>query len=113
MPITNEYKYKDRGMIKWAPFDSLFDTFEETSNLSFDLTKKSKIVISEEKSLEIDQLIQEYFNNKVKVIITYYFEGHYLKRSGLIRKLDLIKKAIILDEYLINYQDIYNVTNNI
>ena len=60
---------KDRGMIKWMPFNSLVSNKDVMKSLILEKNKISKPIISEEDSKRIEELVIEayYMHNKVLI----------------------------------------------
>ncbi len=88
---------KDRGMIKWMPFNSLMNGRVIVNNL---LDEKSKIkmpVLSEDEIGEIENNIINAYYTQNKIIVTYYKNGYLLKTKGIIKKIDYTHKIIYLD----------------
>ena len=88
---------KDRGMIKWMPFNSLMNGRIIVNNL---LDEKSKIkmpILSEGEIGEIENNIINAYYTQNKIIITYYKNGYLLKTKSLIKKIDYTRKIIYLD----------------
>ncbi len=88
---------KDRGMIKWMPFNSLMNGRIIVNNL---LDEKSKIkmpILSDDEIGEIENNIINAYYTQNKIIITYYKNGYLLKTKSLIKKIDYTHKIIYLD----------------
>ena len=88
---------KDRGMIKWMPFNSLMNGRVIVNNL---LDEKSKIkmpILSDDEIGEIENNIINAYYTQNKIIITYYKNGYLLKTKSLIKKIDYTRKIIYLD----------------
>ena len=62
---------KDRGMIKWAPFNSLINSQYLINSLVFEKTKINKPTISEEEQKIIEEKIIEALYCQTTIIITY------------------------------------------
>ena len=98
-------KNEDRGMLKWAPFHSVLSEDEVRSYIK----KKHQIEkpeLSEDQIMELENLIVEAYNSKNIVELTIYDNGKFIKRSGIITKLDSIHKAIYLDKKMIMFNSI-------
>lgn len=88
---------KDRGMVKWMPFNSLMNGRIIVNNL---LDEKSKIkmpILSDDEIGEIENNIINAYYTQNKIIITYYKNGYLLKTKSLIKKIDYTRKIIYLD----------------
>ena len=91
---------KDRGMIKWAPFNSLINGKHIVNSLVLEKTKITKPQISEEEQKIIEEKIIEAYYCQEKVLITYYKDGYLYKIHSTIKKIDSIYKTIHLDNTL-------------
>ena len=104
--------YKDRGMIKYQPFDSLTNSAKMKHDIQL---KKNKVVmptLSEDQLEEIDLKIKEAYHNKDKIRISYYFSGNIIKKDVKIILIDYIKKQIVLsDNTKVFYKQIVSVKN--
>lgn len=89
--------YKDRGIIKWAPFDALAGLNEMVNNLINKKGKKDKPILSEDKLSELDLILKEAIGNNNKIMIDYYLDGYIKTTYGLIKRIDEIEKLIQLD----------------
>lgn len=90
----------DRGMIKWAPFNSLINNYQIINDLSIERAKIKKPIISEEEQKLLEEKIIEAFYCQNTIIITYYKDGYLLKSKTKIKKIDSIYKTIYLTNNL-------------
>lgn len=77
------------------------------------LRQKEKIVVpkielSEEMKEELDQKFQEIQKGDM-VTITYFAEDEYLKKTGMISRLDKTAKIIVIVNTKIPFEDVYDV----
>lgn len=99
--------YKDRGIIKWAPFDSLSTFQEEISNLHYELDKVGMPVLSEDQLSTIDELLKEIIEKDIEANIVYYENGYHKNIYSKISKVDLLEdKLFISKDFYINLKDI-------
>lgn len=104
--------YKDRGMIKWQPFDSLTNFKKMKIDLQRKKNKKEMPILSEDQLVNIENIIKEAYFNKNKIKIYYYLNGAILNKEVKIKNIDYYKKQIILsDNTNIYYKQIINVKN--
>ena len=66
--------------------------------------------------IELTEEQVEKISDKLKLIeigqkteIIYYLSGQYFKIIGIVKKIDIIKKQIIIDETRINFIDIFKI----
>jgi len=102
--------YKDRGIMKWAPFDALEGHGAMLEELIYNMMKKEKSSISEDSYNEIESELKKALSKESYVSIDYYKEGYVLKTYGKIKKIDEINKALVLDtQETINFIDVLNL----
>jgi hypothetical protein len=89
--------YKDRGILKWAPFDALTGHNEMISDLIFNLAKKEKPELSEDEFEELNNTIEKAVSNNLCLSIDYYENGYVITTYGKIKKVDSVKKILYLD----------------
>lgn len=88
--------YKDRGIMKWAPFDALSGFNERIKDLKYKLGKKDKPDLLEDKLESLDRTIKEALKDDLELIITYFKDGYFITTYGFIKKIDLYKRTIYL-----------------
>ena len=89
--------YKDRGIMKWAPFDALTGQRDILEELLYNINKKEKTTLSDDENNEINSALLDAFNNKKTISIQYYSDGYSYTTFGIIKKIDTINKVIILN----------------
>ncbi len=98
---------KDRGMMKWTPYRSLVDQKEINQALSEELAAEEKPHISQDKAQEINEILQNYHNQKINI---YFFRHkHRQKISGNLRKIDVNNHFLLIEEDKIFFNEIYNI----
>ncbi len=99
--------YKDRGILKWTPFESLDGRQNTLEDYIFNIGKKEISQISSDEEEEIDKNLKIALAENKIVSITYYFDGYTYTTLGKIHKIDLINKTILLDtEEVISMDDL-------
>lgn len=99
--------YKDRGIIKWAPFDALVGFNSYLSEMIYEKEKISKPVLLEDKLEELDFILSEAFKNKLELQIEYFENGYIKTMYDHIKKIDYTFKEIKLNSNIII--SIYNI----
>ena len=104
--------YKDRGMMKYQPFDSLTNSLAMKHELQLKKNKITKPTLSEDQLEQIDLKIKEAYYNNDSIKIYYYSNGKILNKANKILRIDNIKKIIVLnDNTKIFYKQIVDVKN--
>lgn len=90
-------EYRDRGIVKWAPFDALTGHSAMLENMIYNLSKKQKNSLSDDEYEDINRIVIEAFDSKKIVSIDYFVEGYTYTTFGIIKKLNSVKKELKLD----------------
>lgn len=102
--------YKDRGIIKWAPFDALNGFHETIEAYKYEKGKKDRPILLEDKLNRLDELLKEAIENRVEIQIYYYFDGYIKNIYGHVKKLDRNYRYMILDNGIrLALDDIVNI----
>ena len=105
-------EYKDRGMMKYQPFDSLTNSLAMKHELQLKKNKVTMPTLSEDQLETIDLKIKEAYYNNDNIKIYYYSNGKILDKTNKILKIDNIKKIIVLnDNTKVFYKQIVDVKN--
>lgn len=97
----------DRGMIKWAPFNSVINENEVIKEVSERKSRISKPTLSDDQLADIEQKIINAYNENQNVTLTYYTNFHLEEISGQISKIDPINKRIFINNQIPIY--FYNI----
>lgn len=101
---------KDRGMIKWMPFNSLMNGKTIVNNLINEKSKVKMPILSEDEIKEIEKNIINAYYTQDKVLITYYKNGYLLKIKSHIKKIDYVYKIIYLENNInLLFRQIVNI----
>jgi len=90
-------EYKDRGIMKWAPFDALDGHGTMLEEMIYNINKKEKNAISDDEYEEINKAVNEAIEKDKFISIDYYFDGYTYSTFGKIKKIDIVKKQIELN----------------
>lgn len=88
--------YKDRGIIKWAPFDALVGFKSSIGDMKMDRNKKPMKILSEDQLAEFNYLIRDAINNDYELVFDYYEDGYTKRVFGKILKVDQHNQLLIL-----------------
>lgn len=102
---------KDRGMIKWLPFNSLINNKEMLYTLALEKEKVCRPILSQDEITKIENKIIDAYYLKYFVIITYYKAGYIYKEKGIIKKIDNISKFVYLNNLKLLFNQIIGVTD--
>lgn len=106
---------RDRGMIKWQPFDSVTSSRKMVQHIMYEKEKMAKPVLSQEQLIEIQEKIWEGYHSQVPLRIVYFFKGRYqVKQNLLILDIQVNQKRILFeDSSSLYFEQIIRVTNNL
>lgn len=97
---------KDRGMIKWMPFNSVSSGKKMVQHILFEKSKVEKPRLSEEQMIELEEKILESLHNEIPLRVVYYFHGRYqVKQNTFVLKIETNKKRIRFSDQSILYFD--------
>jgi len=82
----------DRGMIKWAPYQSLVEQATSLARMKHKKSKIEKPLISNERASEINEILSNY--NHETVTIRYWVDGVIYSYQGTIDKIDVFEKRV-------------------
>ncbi len=102
---------KDRGMIKWMPFNSVVNSKAVLSSIIKEKERINKPIMSEDEIEIIEKRIIDAFYMQTTINITYYKEGYTYKYVGKIKKIDSSSKLIYLSNLRLLFNQIIEVTD--
>lgn len=102
--------YKDRGIIKWAPFDALVGFNQMINDLKYKMGKIEKPTLDEDQLMEMDYVIKEAIKFNKELQIEYYNDGYIKSIYGYIKKVNLYDQNLILGyDITIDLSSIVNI----
>lgn len=96
-----------RGMIKWAPFQSLKEQSIYLHEMEKNRKKVPKPILSEDQMSEINDSLT-YYNNEV-VVVVYYKNGFIKQIKGRIKKIDPTFKYLLIEEIKISFDNLLDI----
>lgn len=102
--------YKDRGIIKWAPFDALVGFHGEIAKMIYNQNKIEQPILAEDRLYEMDLTIKEAINFNKELQIDYYEDGYIKTIVDYVLKIDLYEQKVILkSRYSLDLSSIINL----
>jgi thioredoxin-related protein len=89
--------YKDRGIIKWAPFDALSGYQGLLNTLKYRLGQKEKPTLSDDDYEQLNKDLLQALEKQTFVTIYYFKKGYIHYISGYMTKADFIFKCIVVN----------------
>ncbi len=99
----------ERGIIKWQPFNSCFNSEKILSDINNTKNRKPFPILSEDQIKNIEEKIIESFNLQLIITITYYYDGKINDIMGQINFLDITNKKIGIGKQIIYFKQIINI----
>lgn len=100
----------DRGMIKWAPFNSVISNKEIIRTIQKEKAKVKMPYLSDEQKENIEHLLLEAFYEKRNILIEYYYDGKIIKADGTIKKIDSTFHKIYFNNRCLIFEQILKIT---
>lgn len=104
--------YKDRGIIKWQPFNSCFDSTIILNDINKEKNRQKYPILSDDQLNIIEEEILEAYEMKLNVKIDYYYDGLIRTMEGKINYLNLQDKKIYLNQKGIFFKQILKIIFN-
>ena len=89
----------DRGIIKWAPFNSVINSEYLVKEIEHEKSKIIKPTLSEEQIYELEKIITESMINKINLEFKIYNSGYTYNIKGIVTKIDPSKQKIFLNTH--------------
>lgn len=87
---------KDRGMIKWQPFESLTPSKKVIDDILYEKSKRKKPILSLEQQQELEEKLVEAFYEQIEVTLKIYKNGNIKTTTSIILEMDYVYKNITL-----------------
>jgi hypothetical protein len=102
---------RDRGMIKWAPFNSIINGEYIAKEIEHEKSKINKPILSEEQVNNLEKEIIEAMINKINLNFEIYQSGYVYNIKGTIIKIDSSKGKIYLNNnHYLYFCEIINIS---
>ena len=93
----------DRGIIKWAPFDSVISSSKIKQEIANQKKFVSKPILSEEQQLDNENNLFQAYHENININITYFQSNQIYNLSKKIVKIILVNQKIIFDDFTYIY----------
>ncbi|QDW97556.1 YolD-like family protein (plasmid) [Staphylococcus warneri] len=90
---------KGRGKIKWMPFASLSDQYEQLEQYIQDQNKKDAPILTEDQLEMMNNTIQFKIYNNEPIHIEYWKQGYFYQHTAYIKEVDLFKQILVLSNH--------------
>ncbi len=99
---------EDRGMMKWAPYQSLVD---QATSLAFMRRKKNRVerpLVANDQAEEINEILIHYAHENVRA--RYWEDGYLYDVDGKISKIDAIYRFLVLEGKKILFKNLIRLS---
>jgi hypothetical protein len=97
----------DRGMMKWAPYQSLVEQATSLAKMRRNKAKIAKPQMSNEAAAEINEILVDYSEEPVEV--KYWDDGYIYAESGTISKIDALFAFLIIGEKKVSFRSLVSL----
>lgn len=101
---------KDRGIVKWLPFNSLVSNKEVLYKVLKDKGKQTRPILSDDEISYIEKSIIDAYYTKDTIKITYYKNGYLYEEYGNVKKIDSPNKLIYFNNLKLLFNQIIEVS---
>ena len=99
---------EDRGMMKWAPYQSLIEQATSLARMRHARKKVEKPQIAQERAEEINNLLCHYQQEEVDA---YYWQDGFMHHAlGIIEKIDPVFRFLKIDGLTIPFKNLVNLS---
>ena len=100
---------KNRGQIKWAPFNSVINTKDIIDDI---YTNKVDIMptLSEEQTNNLEKKIINAYYEQVQINIKFFYNNKRLNSFGTIKKIDFTYHKIYFNNFVLMFDQIISLT---
>ena len=102
---------QDRGYIKWAPFNSLFNDNKLLNEIKSKKEKINKPILSNDQIEYLNEKIFEAYTNHLKVNIDIYKDQKINRLTGYINNINSNKKCITFNNNYVFFNQILKITD--
>lgn len=99
----------NRNEIKWAPFESLFQSKDVIQELVKKKSFHEKPILSEDELLELEKNVLFAYHTRSKIQIFYYYQGLTYQKTGIITAIDS-NKLFFQDHSSLYFEQILKVS---
>ena len=101
---------QDRGYIKWAPFNSLFNDQILSQEIKEKKERVEKPTLSEDQITYLNEKIFEVYTNHIKINLFIYKNQKIINLIGYINNINTIKKYITFNNTHIYFNQILKIS---
>ena len=100
-------KDADRGMVKYAPYQSLVEQAKYLAAMRKQRSYVEKRHLSQDVAAEINEILIHYDGEEV--VLEYWRQGQVIMVEGTILRIDTYSKSLCIGEHRIPFQDLQSL----
>lgn len=101
----------ERGMKKWLPYKSLDKQSDYLKKMAYEKGKKEKPSIAMEEAESINKILSSYHGQEVS--LSYFEDGYIHEEKGIIKKISIIYKYLILNDIAFSFSSIVSLQDGL
>ena len=99
----------DRGMIKWAPFNSVISGKEVVRSIQNERNIFKMPIFSDEQKQNIENKLIEAFYEQRMICIEYFYADKIVQKTGTIKKIDPTFHKIYFNNQILIFEQILKI----
>ena len=99
----------DRGIIKWQPFNSCFDSKQIIRDVTANKNRINLPVLSDDQIHILEEKTINAYNLKMNIHLLYYYDGAIKELNGKISYLDINSRKIVLNNISVYFSQIIKI----
>jgi hypothetical protein len=100
----------DRGMMKWAPYQSLIEQATALARMRYEKGKRPRPLISSDRAREINDILVAYDGEEVDA--EYYEDGYRHEIHGVIEEISTLYHYLVIEDKRIAFRDLLNLDSS-
>ena len=98
---------ESRGMVKYAPYQSLVEQGKALSKMRYDKQRTPKRLLSSDAAEEINELLIHYQSEPV--VVVFWRNGFFYEERGIIQRIDAQRKRIQINGMFVQFQEFQSI----
>lgn len=99
----------DRGMMKWNAFNALLAHGSNVKKMMLERKRIPKPVLSSDQIEELNDKLVLAIEDEREIEVAFYNSGYVLLAEGVIKKVDINQKLLVLPDIKIKLDDILQI----
>ena len=100
-------KHEDRGMVKYAPYQSLVEQASSLARMRSARTRVERKVLSDDEQERINEILSNYEGEEL--ILSYWANGRVYQEEGILLGIDVYRRTLHINEVRVPLDDIQSL----